>query len=168
MATYHLRPLTKCEPARRVAARRNRSVQRVPRPDDQLMLDLPLPAGRLRPAPRVRPVPETLDRRQVGRRVTTILEACDGRRPAVQVRPILEPSLYGSLLGKGRRTGGSYVTRSVHLCHPAEGAVEACATVEHGVRFVALAARFQRTSSGWCCTRFHLLEPGTGTRRLAA
>lgn len=113
-------------------------------------------------------MPETLDRRQVRRLVTTILEACDGRRPAVQVRPILEPSLYGTLLGNGRRSRGSYMPRSVHLCHPAEGAVEACATVEHGVRFVALAARFQRTSSGWCCTRFHLLQPGTNSRNIAA
>ncbi len=113
-------------------------------------------------------MPATLDRRQIRRLVTTILEACDGRRPAIQVRPIVDPSLYGMLLDRGRRPGDGYVTRSVHLCHPADGAIEACATVEHGTRYVALAARFQRTRSGWLCTRFHLLEPGEGSVRVAA
>ncbi|WP_410653904.1 Rv3235 family protein [Amycolatopsis sp. lyj-112] len=163
MAMYVLRPLKDCEPACRTVSRRSRTVHRVPRPDDQLVLDLPLHGGRLRTAPLPQQVPETLGGRQIGRLLTTILEACDGRRPVIQVRPLLDPALYGVLLDRRRpRPESGYRPRSLHVCHPADGAIEACATVEHGSRFLALAARFERTESGWLCTRFHLLEPSRG------
>ncbi|WP_181776504.1 Rv3235 family protein [Amycolatopsis pittospori] len=164
MTKYVLRRLNPYEPPCRLSARRSRTVHRVPPPDNQLVLDLPLIDGGFTQAPR--PGPDTLDRRQVGRLVTTILEACDGRRPAVQVEPILDPALHGVLLGRGRpRPPSGYRPKSIHLCHPADGVIEACATVERNTRFLALVARFERTPNGWVCTRFHLLKP---SRRVSA
>ncbi|MEC3980680.1 Rv3235 family protein [Amycolatopsis sp. H20-H5] len=162
MTTHRLRPLTSCEPARRTTPRR-RALVSVPPPDPQLALDLTPRTELLR-----RPVPGTLDRRQVGRLVTAILEAYDGLRPAGQVRPIVAPELFPQLLHGDRGHGPHHHTRNVHTCHPAEGAVEACVTVDCGPRMLALAARFERGTSGWRCTRFQLLEPRVTQLRLSA
>ncbi|OXM52170.1 Rv3235 family protein [Amycolatopsis alba] len=167
MRSYVLRRLKSYEPPYRVEGRQ---VHRAPPPDNQLVLDLRL-AGEPPVVEEFQPAPDTPDRRQVGRLLTTILEACDGRRPASQVRPILDPALHSALLDKGRRRPpGGYRPKSIHLCHPADGVVEACATVEQNGRSLALAARFERTPTGWVCTRFHLLKPPrrVSSLRLAA
>ncbi|WP_414939480.1 Rv3235 family protein [Amycolatopsis sp. cmx-11-51] len=166
MTSYVLRRLQPYEPPYRLAGRPSRLTHRVSPPDNQLMLDLPLAGERFAEAPRPRQAADTLDGRQVSRLLTTILEACDGRRPAVQVQPILDPALHSALLDRGRRRPpGGYRPKSIHLCHPADGVIEACATVEQNERFLALAARFERTSTGWVCTRFNLLKP---PRRVSA
>ncbi len=166
MTSYVLRRLKPYEPPCRPDGRPERLLHRVPPPDNQLVLDLPLSGERFEETPPPGQGPDTLDGRQVGRLLTTILEACDGRRPAVQVRPILDPALHSALLDRGRRRPpGGYRPKSIHLCHPADGVIEACATVEQNERFLALAARFERTSTGWVCTRFHLLKP---PRRVSA
>ncbi|MFE6614823.1 Rv3235 family protein [Amycolatopsis sp. NPDC057786] len=167
MKSYVLRRLEPCEPPYRVDGRPDNLVHRAAAPDNQLVLDLPLFGEAVVEEPR--PRPDTPDGRQVGRLLTTILEACDGRRPAVQVRPILDPALHSALLDRGRRRpSGGYRPKSVHLGHPADGVVEACATVEQNGRCLALAARFERTPSGWVCTRFHLLKPPRRVSALAA
>ncbi|MEV6912892.1 Rv3235 family protein [Amycolatopsis sp. NPDC051071] len=166
MTSYVLRRLKPFEPAWRLALRRNEAVHRVPPPDNQLMLDLPLSGSGFSQTPPPGPGPDTLDGRQVGRLLTTILEACDGRRPAAQVEPILDPALHTVLLARARRRPpGGYRPKSVHLCHPVDGVIEACATVEQSTRFLALAARFERKATGWVCTRFTLLKP---PRRVSA
>ncbi|WP_410580381.1 Rv3235 family protein [Amycolatopsis sp. lyj-108] len=167
MGSYVLRRLEPFEPPYRLAGRPGRAVHRVAAPDNQLVLDLPLSGEKIVEVPE--PRPDTPDGRQVGRLLTTILEACDGRRPAVQVRPILDPALHSALLDRGRRRPpGGYRPKSIHLCHPADGVIEACATVEQNDRCLALAARFERTPSGWVCTRFHLLKPPRRVSALAA
>ncbi|KZB87683.1 Rv3235 family protein [Amycolatopsis regifaucium] len=166
MASYVLRRLKPCEPAYRTTIRPDPLTHRVPPPDNQLVLDLPLPGGEPARTPVPRQEPDALDGRQVGRLLTTILEACDGRRPAVQVQPILDPALHRVLLDRARRRPpGGYRPKSIHLCHPADGVIEACATVEQNSRCLALAARFERTPTGWVCTRFQLLKP---PRRVSA
>ncbi|MFE5508614.1 Rv3235 family protein [Amycolatopsis japonica] len=167
MKSYVLRRLEPYEPPYRVADRPDGLTHRAAAPDNQLVLDLPLSGESVVEEPR--PSPDTPDGRQIGRLLTTILEACDGRRPPVQVRPILDPALHHALLESGlRRPAGGYRPKSVHLGHPADGVVEACATVEQNGRCLALAARFERTPSGWVCTRFHLLKPPRRVSALAA
>ncbi len=171
MASYVLRRLKPFEPAWRLGPRQDGATHRVPPPDNQLMLDLPLTGVGFPEVPRPEHDPDTLDRRQVGRLLTTILEACGGRRPAAQVEPILDPALRRALLARSRqRPPGGYRPKSVHLCHPASGVIEACATVEQNSRCLALAARFERRPTGWLCTRFTLLKPPrrVSTLRLAA
>jgi hypothetical protein len=165
MASHRLRPLTSYEPGRRVTPPR-RILASVPPPDPQLALDLSAPTGRPRPAGPAGP--DTLDRRQVSRLVTAILEAYDGLRPISQVRPFVAPELLPHLLRSDRGPGTRHRTRRVHTCHPAEGAVEVCATVDCGRRMLALAARFERGGSGWRCVRFQLLEPAVTRLRASA
>ncbi|WP_052674997.1 Rv3235 family protein [Amycolatopsis orientalis] len=166
MTSYTLRRLKPCEPAYRTTNRPDGPTHRAPTPDNQLVLDLRLPGKEFAEIPRTEPGPDTLDGRQVGRLLTTILEACDGRRPAAQIEPILDPALHPVLIARSRqRPPGGYRPKSIHLCHPADGVIEACATVEQNGRCLALAARFERTPAGWVCTRFHLLKP---PRRVSA
>jgi hypothetical protein len=109
-----------------------------------------------------------MDPQFLGRMMTTILEACQGRRPATQVRPLLVPELYDRLLATAPPRQ-PYVVRSVHTCRPADNVVETCAVVHCGPRALAVAARFETSPTGWRCTEFDLLKPRpTGARRLTA
>lgn len=46
--------------------------------------------------------------------------------------------------------------RSVHVCHPAEGAAEVSVHVRHGQRSRALAARLELVQGRWQCTALQL------------
>jgi hypothetical protein len=163
-----LRPLTPYEPNKRRPA-----VSAVPpAPDDgtgQLALDLALSTRvnhECRKPPNGHSAP---DHRYVGRVITSVLEATEGRRPAVQVRPLLEPRLYARLFANARTSGGNrYTLRSVHARQPADNALETCATVHSGRQAFAIAARFEKTRSGWRCTRFEVLKPPALRQRRAA
>jgi hypothetical protein len=110
-----------------------------------------------------------MDRQFLGRMMTTILEACQGRRPATQVRPLLVPELYDRLLTTEAPSRQPYVVRSVHTCLPADDVVETCAVVHCGSRALAVAARFESSPTGWRCTQFDLLKPRPARyRRLSA
>jgi hypothetical protein len=167
MRTHCIRPLTQYEPAERPTTRKTRALVRHSRGDGQLAL--PLPLGAAAPREAGPPVRAPLDRQFLGRMVTTILEACQGRRPATQVRPLLVPELYDRLLAAEPPSGQPYVVRSVHTCLPADDVVETCATVHCGPRALAVAARFESSPTGWRCTQFDLLKPRpTRARRLTA
>lgn len=154
-----LRPLTPYEPNKR----RPPVSAPPPAPDDgsgQLTLDLVLPAKLTHECRKPPNGDSAPDQRYLGRVITSVLEATEGRRPAVQVRPLLEPRLYARLFDSARTSGGiRYTLRSVHARQPADNALETCATVHSGRQAFAIAARFERTRSGWRCTRFELLKP---------
>ncbi|WP_370944433.1 Rv3235 family protein [Amycolatopsis sp. cg5] len=157
MTAVWLRPLAPFEPTRRAATRPPRVRQRLEDPDGQLSLDLELSGGRRRRTlTSAHELPP--DNQKLGRMIRMILETCDGRRPPGQVRPLVSLALYERLVDRRRALGVSYTMRTIHTCYPADGAIEACATVEAGPRVFAAAARFERNAAGWRCCRFEVLE----------
>lgn len=167
MRVHCLRPLTPYEPSERPSVRKVRALVRHARGDGQLAL--PLQLGPVAPRVADPPASAPMDRQFLGRMMTTILEACQGRRPATQVRPLLVPELYDRLLATEPPGRQPYVVRSVHTCRPADNVVETCAIVHCGPRALAVAARFETSPTGWRCTQFDLLKPRpTRSRRLTA
>jgi hypothetical protein len=161
-----MRPLKSYEPSQGAARQRTRAPIPHSQGDGQLALDLHI--GPSAPRAAEPPANAPLDRKLIGRMITTILEACQGHRPIGQVRPLLETGLYHRLLTGEPLRGQPYIVRSVHTCRPADGAVETCATVHSGSRAFAIAARFETTPSGWRCTRFELLNPRATRHRMSA
>jgi hypothetical protein len=164
---HSLSPLTPYEPSERPGVRTVRALVPHAGGDGQLALPLRLgPATPPAPGPTASAQP---DRRFLGRMMTTILEACQGRRPAIQVRPLLVPELYDRLLATEPPGRQPYVVRSVRTCRPADNVVETCAVVHCGPRALAVAARFETSPTGWRCTQFDLLKPRPArARRLTA
>jgi hypothetical protein len=158
-----LRPLTPYEPNKRAATRRTPASTAPLAPDDgsgQLALDLVLRTRVNHECQKPPNGDSAPDQRYLGRVITTVLEATEGRRPAVQVRPLLEPRLYARLFATARTSSGArYTLRSVHARQPTDSALETCATVHSGRQAFAIAARFEKTRSGWRCTRFEVLKP---------
>jgi hypothetical protein len=103
--------------------------------------------------------------RHLTQRLNTILEVLGGRRPAAQIEQLVDPALFARLIAHPRLPGTRHRIGPLHVCHPTDTAVEACATIRSGPRVLALAARFQRMRPGWVCTRFHLLAPRIGPMR---
>jgi hypothetical protein len=164
---HSLSPLTPYEPSERPSAGKVRALVRQARGDGQLAL--PLELGPASPRAADPPPTAPMDRQFLGRMMTTILEACQGRRPAMQVRPLLVPELYARLLATEPSSRQPYVVRSVHTCRPADDVVETCAVVHCGPRALAVAARFETSPTGWRCTQFDLLKPRPPrARRLTA
>ncbi|MEU8636878.1 Rv3235 family protein [Amycolatopsis sp. NPDC048633] len=116
------------------------------------------------------PVPRQLEAGEVGRLLTMLLEAYDGRRPVPQIRGLVAPEVLAGLSGP-HLARPRHRLRRVHVCTPVPEVIEACARVEADGRSFALAARFTRRPEGWQCVRFALLKPGRPdqqTRRPAA
>lgn len=105
------------------------------------------------------PAPRQLEAGEVGRVLTMLLEAYDGRRPVPQIRGLVTPEVFAGLSGP-HRARPRHRMRRVHVCTPVPGVIEACARVEVDGRSFALAARFTQTPAGWQCVRFALLKPG--------
>ncbi|SEO59981.1 Rv3235 family protein [Amycolatopsis saalfeldensis] len=129
------------------------------RPGSRPVRDLP-PADRL-----VTTLPEPPDDHRLTQRLNTILEVLVRRRPAAQIEHLVDPALFARLREHPRLPGTRHRIGPLHVCHPSDTAIEACATIRSGPRVLALAARFQQTRSGWVCMRFHLLAPRTGPMR---
>jgi hypothetical protein len=110
------------------------------------------------------PVPRGLEAGEVGRLLTMLLEAYDGRRPVPQIRGLVAPEVLAGLSGPHLARPRHRLCR-VHVCTPVAGVLEACARVEAAGRSFALAARFARTPAGWQCVRFSLLKPGRPDQR---
>lgn len=167
MTAVWLRPLEPFEPSGRAAARPARVKPLLEDPDGQLSLDLELSTGRRRRTlTSAYDVPP--DNQVLGRMVRTILETYDGRRPPGQVRPLVSLALYERLIQRRHSPRVRYTMRTIHTCYPADGAIEACATVEAGQRVFAAAARFERTAAGWRCSRFEVLETKERRQRKTA
>ncbi|MFJ9780730.1 Rv3235 family protein [Amycolatopsis sp. NPDC101161] len=110
------------------------------------------------------PAPRQLEASEVGRLLTMLLEAYDGRRPVPQIRGLVAPEVYAGFSGP-RWTRPRHRLCRVHTCTPAPDVIEACTRVEADGRSFALAARFTRTPAGWQCVRFALLKPSGPAQR---
>lgn len=106
-------------------------------------------------------------RERLWRLVRLVLEVLDGRRQLDQLREMLNPAVYQSLLTTHRRTGTGWQhrLRTMHTCRPAPDVVEVCATLAlvsartgRG-RIVAVAARVVEREGGLVCTALRLLYP---------
>ncbi|WP_326565956.1 Rv3235 family protein [Amycolatopsis rhabdoformis] len=135
----------------------------------------PRPTGRrpqLPPPPPVRDLPPAghnvvqllgpPSERQLASRLNAILEVLAGRRAAGQIQNLVDAALFARLLAHGPLPSTRPRVGTLHLCHPTDLTLEAATTIRSGLRVLALAARFERTRTGWVCTRFHLLAPRIG------
>lgn len=124
---------------------------------DQLELDLHWPGvPRMDELGRVSQV----DIEMTARLVTAVVEALGGRRPLAQLQSRLHPRVYAAMQTRvrlGLRPTHAMRVRSLHAFQPAEGVIEAAATLERADRAAALAARLQRTRPGWLCTVLRVL-----------
>ncbi|OQO92374.1 hypothetical protein B1813_09200 [Saccharomonospora piscinae] len=98
-------------------------------------------------------------RRMVHRVLTALLEVYTGRRAASQLDGWLTPTLQRRVRSAPRAVGIRHVLRNIHVCRPADGALEVCGTAFLDERARALVARFEHGSSGWRCVLFTLLPP---------
>lgn len=114
-----------------------------------------------RPTPR-RELPEP--QRWAGRLAQAIVEVLAGDRPMAQLVRWTSGEVYEQLQQRSvastartateRSVRGRSVVRSVRLCEPADGVVEASATVLDGRRYRALVLRLEGLDGRWQCTHF--------------
>jgi hypothetical protein len=108
-----------------------------------------------------------------GRLACAVVEVLAGERPATQLLRWTTDEVYDVVARRARRAGrhGKLVAfgrhkptvRSVRICEPAEGVVEACAVVGRGERFSAVALRLERVDGRWRCTALEMnWPPGEG------
>ncbi|MFE3176783.1 Rv3235 family protein [Amycolatopsis sp. NPDC059090] len=148
MTNHSLRPLSA---APEVAGRRTHRRGAWPSP-----YDLP-PAGH-----RLVRLTDPPTGRRLGQRLNAILEVLAGRRAAGQIRPLVDEALFSRLSSQGLMPGiRHHVAGDLRVCRPTETALETSTIIHSGPRVLALAARFERTRTGWVCTRFHVLAPRT-------
>ncbi|GAA3991287.1 hypothetical protein GCM10022247_07610 [Allokutzneria multivorans] len=126
---------------------------------DQLMLRLDLGKRRIDGQDPVR-ARRQRTRTSAGHLISMILEALDGRRPLRQLlhTRLAEP-VHRRLVAELRdsRPGHTHRLRTVHVCEPAEGVIEANGTITAGPRVRAVVARIECTDRGWLCTTFTIL-----------
>lgn len=96
-----------------------------------------------------------------------VVEVLGGDRPLTQLVRWTSRRVYADLERRVRILGRTCDTdqrlrtvrpqvRSVHVCHPAEGAAEVSVHVRHGKRSRALAARLELVQGRWQCTALQL------------
>lgn len=92
-----------------------------------------------------------------------ILEATTGARSASQLIRWMTPEVYamvsrraGVAARRGIQPGRRAVVRSVHLCEPADGVLEACAVVLDRGRVRAMALRLSGVDRRWLVTALQL------------
>jgi hypothetical protein len=102
----------------------------------------------------------------VARLVQAVVEVLAGDRPLLQLMRWLDITVYEQLsehvtkrAGRpsGARPGPVRAVRSVHLCEPRAGVVEAAVVVGNGVRVRAVAVRLEGARGRWRCTRLTIL-----------
>jgi hypothetical protein len=97
------------------------------------------------------------------RLVIAVLEVQAGTRPPVQLARYLDERVYASVRRARRGTPGagdsSGRLRSVRVCEPDDGVVEATAVIERGGRSAAIALRLEGVGGRWVCTVFEALAP---------
>ena len=105
------------------------------------------------------------------RLVQAAVEAVRGDRPVSQLLRWTTREVYDGLARRcavpsgprapsgpaGRGSPARAGVRSLHLSEPADGVVEACATVEDGGRRRAVAVRLEGLDGRWLCTALDLL-----------
>lgn len=102
----------------------------------------------------------------VARLVQAVVEVLAGDRPLLQLMRWLDLEVYEHLAehitnrpGRtpGARPGPVRAVRSVHLCEPRAGVVEAAVVVGSGARVRAVAVRLEGARGRWRCTRLTIL-----------
>jgi hypothetical protein len=102
----------------------------------------------------------------VARLVQAVVEVLAGDRPLLQLMRWLDIAVYERLAehvtnraGRppGARPGPVRAVRSVHLCEPRAGVVEAAVVVGSGARVRAVAVRLEGARGRWRCTRLTIL-----------
>lgn len=96
-------------------------------------------------------------RRILHRVLTALIEVQAGSRAASQLDDWLSPVLQRRFRATPRRASTRYVLRNIHVCRPADGALEVCGTAHLTHRAYALVARFEHDGGGWRCTLFTVL-----------
>jgi hypothetical protein len=117
------------------------------------------------PPSRTDPVELPDPRRWAAMIAQAVVEILAGRRPAVQVVRWLETPVYErvrrSALAAGgpgpRRQGTPVRVRRVRVSTTLDGAVEAVAVVDDGVRCRALALRLEALDGRWLCSALEML-----------
>ncbi len=176
-APSHLRllPIPDTEPAPDAAPYTPQPAQLTPAEQpDQPMLALtlePTASGPSQPVrfesfgPRPTPTRELPDPQRWTRQVVqAMVEVLAGVRPPAQLARWTSPDVYAGLqrrvrghaAGPGRWTGRPAVVRSVHVCQPADGVVEACAVLVGGERVRAVALRLEGVDGRWRVTAVQL------------
>lgn len=122
------------------------------RPPGQLSLRLP--ARQPPELPRA-----AFDHDKLAALLRAMVEVYGGSRELRQLRHALHPDVAQQLATPARTSGRSYRLKSVHASSNSEDAIEACGTVRHGPRALAMCARFERADAGWLCTQFCVMEP---------
>jgi hypothetical protein len=91
-----------------------------------------------------------------------VVEVLAGDRPASQLVRWTAVDVYDGIRRRARTRrpqGGQpprAAVRSVRVCEPADGVVEACAVVRRGGRYHAVALRLQGLDGRWQCTALQL------------
>ncbi len=82
----------------------------------------------------------------------------DGNRPAAHIAGRASPSVlrYWQVATQRRRPRTAARFSRLRLCLPRHGVAEVAVTCEVDGRARALAARFERARTGWCCTALRL------------
>jgi Family of unknown function (DUF6459) len=95
----------------------------------------------------------------VRRLAQVIAEVLAGARPAAQLSDVAAPDVIRLLVRSAGRlraypTGPQQrpVVRSVHIDEPRLGVAEACAVINLGTRYRAIALRLESTNGRWRCT----------------
>lgn len=132
-----------------------------------------VPAGRLtavRPddwGPRASGRAELPDPGQwAARLVQAVMEVHAGQRSSAQLTRWMREDLFMALKRRGAVALRSAdprlrtLVRSIRLCEPEDGIVEASAFVTRGGRGMAVALRLEGLDGRWLCTALDVLEPG--------
>ena len=113
----------------------------------------------------VRPEPDITGEPLVPTRrlAQVIAEVLVGARPAAQLSDIAAPDVIRLLVRFAGRLAAAPGIRAqrpmvgaVHVRRPIPEAVEACALIDLGVRYRAIAFRLDRFGSRWQCTALHI------------
>jgi hypothetical protein len=105
----------------------------------------------------VDPLPTTRGLAQV------IAEVLTGARPAAQLSDVAAPEVIRLLVrnaGRLRAVPGVPPQRpivgAIHVFEPVPGVAEACALINLGVRYRAIALRLEAPNGRWQCTALHI------------
>jgi hypothetical protein len=95
------------------------------------------------------------------RMVQAVIEVLTGVRPLAQLVRWTSPDVYAGLQRRGAAavrpaSGRRAVVRSVHLCEPADGVIEACAVVIGNGRARAVALRLEGLDGRWRMTALEI------------
>jgi hypothetical protein len=95
----------------------------------------------------------------IGQALRVLFEAIDGHRPVEQVAKVATAPVVRHVRAARTCRRRDRVTRlrSVRICRPTEDAAEVASVVGFDGRVRAVAARFERTSAGWCCVALSIL-----------